>query len=63
VKDYPKLRTTRELKGFLCLAGYYRKFIPNFIMIAKPLTGLLKQNTPFIWNDETGAAFATEKRY
>ena len=57
VKDYPKPRTTRELKGFLGLAGYYRRFIPNFSKIAKPLTGLLKKNTPYIWND------ATERSY
>jgi hypothetical protein len=38
VKEYPEPRTTRELKGILGLAGYYRKFIPNFSKIAKPLT-------------------------
>ena len=61
VKDYPKPRTTRELKAFLGLAGYYRRFISNFSKIAKPLTGLLKKNTSYIWNDETDAAFATLK--
>jgi len=61
VKDYPKPRTTPELKAFLGLAGYYRRFIPNFSKIAKPLTRLLKKNTSYIWNDETDAAFATLK--
>ena len=36
VKDYPEPRTSRELKGFLRLAGYYRRFIPNFSKIVKP---------------------------
>ena len=47
VKDYPVPKTTRELKGFLCLAGYYRRFIPNFSKTAKPLTELLKKNKPY----------------
>lgn len=34
VKSYPVLKTTRELKGFLCLAEYYKRFIPNFSKIA-----------------------------
>jgi hypothetical protein len=62
VKDYPKPRTTRELKGFLGLSGYYRRFIPNFSKIAKPLTGLLKKNTPFIWSDATETSFDTLKK-
>jgi hypothetical protein len=61
VKDYPKPGTTQELKGFLGLAGYYRRFIPDFSKIAKPLTGLLKKNTPYTWNDKTESAFVTLK--
>jgi hypothetical protein len=49
-------KTTRIVKGFLGLAGYYRRFIPNFSKIAKPLTNLLKNNTPFIWNADTEKA-------
>ena len=46
VRDYPEPKTTRELKGFLGLAGYYRQFIPNCSKISKPMTELLKKNTP-----------------
>ena len=35
-------------KGCLGLAGYYRRFIPNFSKIAKPLMELVKKNTPYI---------------
>jgi len=61
VKDYPKPKNTRELKGFLGLAGYCRRFILNFSRIAKPLTEPLKKNTPYIWDDRTEKAFVTLK--
>jgi hypothetical protein len=59
-KDCPKPRTTRELR-FLGLVGYCKRFIPDFSKIAKPLTGLLKKCTPYIWNDKTEATFVTLK--
>lgn len=61
VRDYPKPKITHELKGFLGLAGYYRRFIPNYSKIAKPLMELLKKNTPYIWDDKTEKAFITLK--
>jgi len=61
VKDYPQPKTTRELKGFLGLAGYYRRFVPNFSRIAKPLTELLKKDTPYVWSDKTDEAFTSLK--
>jgi hypothetical protein len=62
VRDYPKPKTTQELKGSLGLAGYYRRFIPNFSKIAKPLIELLKKNTPYVWDDKTEKAFVTLKK-
>ena len=61
VKEYPRPKTTRELKGFLGLAGYYQRFIPNFSKVAKPLTELLKKDAPYVWNDKTEEAFASLK--
>jgi len=61
VKEYPEPRTTRQLIGFLGLAGYYRRFIPNFSKIAKPLTKLVKKNTPYVWNDKTNETFISLK--
>jgi hypothetical protein len=52
VRDFSTPTNTRQLKGFLDLAGYYMRFIPNFIKIAKPLTELLRKNTPFVWNQK-----------
>jgi hypothetical protein len=61
VKNYPVPETTRELKGFLGLAGYYRRFIPNFSKIVKTLIELLKKNTPYVWDDKMEKAFNTLK--
>lgn len=61
VLNFPTPRTTRQLKGFLGLSGYYRKFIPNYSKIAVPMTYLLKKGVPYIWTTETEEAFRTLK--
>jgi len=60
VREFPTLTNT-QLKLYLGLSGYYRRFIPNFSKIAKPLTALLKKNTPFEWNQRAEDAFVTLK--
>lgn len=46
---------------FLGMAGYYRKFCPNFSTIANPLTCLLKKSSKFIWNETCQQAFEQTK--
>jgi len=46
-----------EIRSFLGLAGYYRRFIPEFSRIAKPMTELLKKGTKFCWSDQCEVAF------
>ena len=41
---YPIPKTRKEVKSYLYLTGYYRKFIQNYAKIAKPLTKVLKNN-------------------
>ena len=49
IKEMPAPRNPKEIKQFLGLVGYYRKFIPRFLDIAKPLTRLMRHDTTFEW--------------
>ena len=53
----PALRTAKEVKQFLGLIGYYRKFVPCFVDISRPLTKLTRHNVSFEWTDQCGKAF------
>ena len=44
VQDWKTPRSVNEIRSFLGLAGYYRKFIQNFAKLATPLTRLTKKN-------------------
>jgi hypothetical protein len=47
---------------FFGLTGYYRRFIPNFSKISKPITELLKNGTKYVWSKECDEAFQTLKK-
>ena len=53
----PAPTTPKEIKQFLGLVGYYRKFILRFADIARPMTNLTKQDIPFEWTVQCQAAF------
>ena len=57
VRDYPVPKNLRELRGFLGLASYYRKFIEKFSSIAKPMNQLLKKDKDYQWNDACQNSF------
>jgi hypothetical protein len=54
--------SVHEVRSFLGMAGYYRRFIPNFSKVAKPITELLKIQTKFIWSPECEKAFRILKK-
>lgn len=52
IQKYPKTKNVKDIRSFLGLLNYYRKFVDNFAKIAKPLTFLLKKHVPFNWTDK-----------
>ena len=54
--------TPREVRSFLGLAGYYRKFVQDFSKLASPLTKLTMKNAKFIWAPECEEVFQELKK-
>jgi len=61
IKSYPTPKTMKEVRGFLGVTGYYRRFVEKYADIAKPLYNLTKKNVPFVWSSECENAFQTLK--
>jgi hypothetical protein len=62
VLDWKPPTSMSEVRNFLGLAGYYRRFILNFFKIAKPITELLKKGTKYVWSDVCDEAFRNLKK-
>lgn len=62
VIEFPIPTNEKEVKSFLGLSGYYRRFVPGYGRIAKPLTALLKKDVNFKWTDLCQEAFDTLKK-
>ncbi|KAL5836129.1 hypothetical protein ACOSQ4_015626 [Xanthoceras sorbifolium] len=57
IVEWKPPRNVTEVRSFLGLAGYYRRFVKGFSSIASPLTKLLHKNVRFEWTDRCQAAF------
>jgi hypothetical protein len=57
INEFPIPKTKTDVKSFLGLAGYYRKFIPQFSKIAKPLNDLQKKDQVWKWGPEQIESF------
>ncbi|GJS82045.1 putative nucleotidyltransferase, ribonuclease H, partial [Tanacetum coccineum] len=62
VKNWASPTTPSEIRQFLGLAGYYRRFIEGFSKIAKPMTELTQKNQKFYWGEEQEEAFQLLKQ-
>ncbi|KAL0302447.1 UNVERIFIED_CONTAM: Retrovirus-related Pol polyprotein from transposon [Sesamum calycinum] len=62
IMEWEPPKNVSEVRNFLGLAGYYRRFVKDFSVVAKPLTNLLKKNTPFNWNDKCAQSFEELKK-
>ena len=57
VVSWRRPRSITDIKSFLGLVGYYRRFIPGFSSLALPLTRLTRKGIPFVWNDSCKQSF------
>ncbi|KZV40192.1 DNA/RNA polymerase superfamily protein [Dorcoceras hygrometricum] len=62
VRDWPAPKNVIEIRSFLGLAGYYRRFIQGFSKIAVPLTTLTRKKVKYNWTEECQASFERLKQ-
>jgi hypothetical protein len=62
VLNWEPPNSVHQVRSFHGLAGYYRRFIPNFSKISKPITELLKNGAKYVWSKECDEAFQTLKK-
>jgi hypothetical protein len=61
--DWKPPKSVHQIRSFLGLAGYYRRFIPDFSGVVKPMTELLKKGVKFAWSEECDKAFHTLREH
>ena len=62
IESFPTPRSCKQLRSFLGLANWYRRFIPDMATISAPLTKLLHKDVPFVWTNEHEEAISAIKQ-
>ncbi|XP_074362412.1 putative mitochondrial protein AtMg00860 [Apium graveolens] len=62
VLNWGRPKTPTEVRSFLGLQGYYRRFVKDFVKVATPLTKLTRKNEKFAYNDKYGEIFQELKK-
>ena len=57
ISNFPEPKSKKNIKQFLGLAGFFRKFVRGFSVKAAPLTDVLKEDVPFSWGEKERSAF------
>nr|GEW94133.1 putative reverse transcriptase domain-containing protein [Tanacetum cinerariifolium] len=63
ITKWPRPTSVTEVRSFLGLAGYYRKFVEGFSRLALPLTKLMRKGEKFVWNEERKKSFEELKQH
>ncbi|XP_074270856.1 uncharacterized protein LOC141594763 [Silene latifolia] len=61
VTKWESPKNVAEIRSFLGLAGYYRRFVKDFSTIARPMTSLMRKEVRFVWDESCETAFQTLK--
>jgi len=62
VQAWEPPKNVKEVRSFLGLAGYYRRFVEGFSKIAQPMMNLIKKTTRFVWTEACQRSFDELKR-
>jgi len=57
IRDWVKPTSVTDIRSFVGLAGYYRRFVEGFSTIAAPLTRMTRQDVPFVWSEVCERSF------
>lgn len=57
IREFPLPRSIRQLRRFLGVCGWYRRFVRNFASVSSPITDMLQKNKKFMWSEEAIEAF------
>ena len=61
IVEWPTPKDVHDIRSFLGLAGYYRRFVAGFSEVAMPISELVKKDVPFVWSDKQEQAFCKLK--